>query len=631
MKPTKSESVLPANITRRDFLHNLSLASLGLTLPSTVWSNEILPNSPDTYYPPVKTGMRGSHPGSFEVAHALAREGKLFENARPLDEQYDLIVVGGGMSGLSAAHFYRKLHGPESRILILDNHDDFGGHAKRNEFHQGGSMRLLWGGTINMEYTHYSETAMGLIKELGIDIPRLLDESAFGWRDSAHGMKPSTWFDQETYGQDVLLPGASLEGMGPTDLAGHLDEFPISEDAREALRRFLLSEEDVLAGLTYGEKEIILRNTSYFDFLQTYFDLPVEAIQIFSGLSSGYWGIRAEDLSVAEALESSLPAAHVLGAIGQNEDDPWERDSPSAMFPDGNASIARLLVRSLIPGAFPNMSVDDDPFDIVTAKLDYGQLDQESSHNRLRLNSTVVHTENTAEGNVAVRYVQDDEVFEVQSKHTVLACYNRIIPSLCPDLPSAQKEALGLCIKRPMLIINVELRNGKALQKSGVSSAYLPGRLCHMVQLIVGVNAGDYHTDWNPEDACTLQFYTAVHAPNPDGLTIAQQTQAGRALLLSMDFEDFEREVSTVLSGIWGPSGLEPANDILAITVNRWPHGYARDHLDMEDEAWNKRPYANEVGRKPFGNITIANSDAGADAYTHTAIDQAWRAVNELK
>ena len=106
----------------------------------------------ELYYPPTLTGLRGSHPGSFEVAHALAREGKRFENPQALDESYDLVVVGGGISGLAAAYFYRKLHGAQSRILILDNHDDFGGHAKRNEFHQGGPMRLAWGGTVNMEY-----------------------------------------------------------------------------------------------------------------------------------------------------------------------------------------------------------------------------------------------------------------------------------------------------------------------------------------------------------------------------------------------------------------------------------------------------------------------------------------------
>jgi spermidine dehydrogenase len=181
-----------------------------------------------------------------------------------------------------------------------------------------------------------------------------------------------------------------------------------------------------------------------------------------------------------------------------------------------------------------------------------------------------------------------------------------------------------------MLIMNVALRNGVAMQKSGISGAYLPGGLCQNMMLVTGVNVGKYHPQWNPEETCVVQFYGAVSAPDPDGLTISEQNQAGRFHLLAMNFEDFEREVRTTMNGVWGSSGFDPAEDILAITVDRWPHGYARDHLDLEAAAWNTQPYPNVVGRQPFGNISIANSDAGADAYTHTAIDQAWRAVHEL-
>jgi spermidine dehydrogenase len=301
------------------------------------------------------------------------------------------------------------------------------------------------------------------------------------------------------------------------------------------------------------------------------------------------------------------------------------------MFPDGNSSIARLLVRSLIPGALPGMVPDADPFSIVTAGLDYAQLDQASSPVRLRLSATAVHAESAADGSgVSVSYVKEGEVLGVRGRRCVLACYNNIIPSLCPQLPEPQKAALKQCIKRPLLVVNVALRNGQALQKSGISGAYLPGRLCQNVNLVTGINVADYHPPWNPDDPCIVQLYGAVAAPQPEGLSISQQNQAGSAVLLGMTFEDHEREVRTVMNGIWGASGFDAAEDILAITVNRWPHGYARDHLDLEDSAWNADPPPNVIGRQTFGNIAIANSDAGADAYTHTAIDQAWRAVNEL-
>jgi spermidine dehydrogenase len=617
------------DITRRDFIHDLGLGSLALALPGLAKGSPTTGPDGEIYYPPTRTGMRGSHPGAFETAHALAREGKRFDNPTDLDEEYDLVVVGGGLSGLAAAYYQRKLHGHSSRILVLDNHDDFGGHAKRNEFHQGGPMRLAWGGTVNMEYPLYSDVARGLLDDLGIDIPRLLEGFSYGYGKSKDGLRPATWFDAATYGRDLLLPGVELDGVEPKELAAHVDGFPISAEARTALKVFLSANTDVLADLSPEAKEAYLHRTSYSDFLREWFSIPDEAIRLFSGAPSGFWGVRAENLSVAECLQSNLPGAHVLGGYGQHP--AGERHSPVAMFPDGNSSIARLLVRALVPAAFPAMAAGADPFDIVTAQLDYAQLDLPSAPVRVRLNSTAVHVENRADGEgVAVSYVRDGQVLRLRSRAAVLACYNQIIPYLCPALPEAQRAALAHCIKRPLLVVNVLLRNGQALQNAGIKGAYLPGHLLQNLNLVSGIKAGEYRPEWRPEDPCVMQFYASFRAPQPEGLSIIQQHQAARAHMLSLTFEDFEREVRSVLNGVLGAGGFDAAEDILAITVNRWPHGYARDHIDLEDPAWNADPPPNVIGRQRFGRIAIANSDAGADAYTHTAIDQAWRAVNEL-
>jgi len=342
----------------------------------------------------------------------------------------------------------------------------------------------------------------------------------------------------------------------------------------------------------------------------------------------GGWGIRANDLSVAECLEYGLPGLQLLN-LPASEDD--EESFTSAMFPDGNASIARLLVRALIPASFPNMNAQSDAFDIVTADLDYAQLDSGEGQARLRLNSTVVQAANNAAGDaVMVSYVRDGEVYQVSGSQCVLACYNRIIPHLCPELPEAQKTALAKCIKRPMVTVNVLLKNGRAVQRSGISQAYLPGRMLQLVTLVTGISTGDYRGDWDPEQPCVLHFFAAMGAENPDGLSISEQNQMGRLRLLQLEFADFEEEVHTVLSGVWGEAGLDTGRDIEAITVNRWPHGYARDIADLEDPDWLASPGPYEIGRQRQGNIAIANSDAGADAYTHTAIDQAWRAIDDL-
>ena len=625
MRERRSSSMRP-RITRRDFIHDVSLAGLGLALPLPGLGAPLDGNTP--YYPPTLTGLRGAHPGSFEVAHALAREGRHFDDPQLLDETYDLVVVGGGISGLAAAYFHRKLHGPQSKILILDNHDDFGGHAKRNEFHQGGPMRLAWGGTVNIEYPKYSKDALALLTELGIDIPRLRKEFDFNWLGTRGTLKPALLFNQARYGRDVLLRGVTLDSLEPKELAGQVDAFPLSGEARAKLKAFLLAERDVLAGKSAEQRAAYLHGTSYTDFLRREFGLPDEALQVFSNAPSGFWGVPAEHLSVAEGLWSGLPGAHVVG--GRDEPGIEENDRDVAMFPDGNSSIARLLVRSLVPGSFPGMPADADPFGIVTAQLDYGALDRAASPARLRLNSTVVHVANAADGaGVTVDYVNGTNLSRVSARQAVLACYNAIIPHLSPELPAAQKTALAQCVKRPMLVVNTELRNGRALEKLGIKGAQLPGSFLQNVFLVTGINVGDYHPAWRPEDACVMQSFASFGAPQP-GAGLATQARAARAQMLAMPFEDYEREVRSVLQSLLGPGGFDASRDILAITVNRWPHGYARDHLDLEDAAWNVEPAPEVVGRQRFGRIAIANSDAGADAYTHAAIDQAWRAVNDL-
>jgi spermidine dehydrogenase len=200
------------------------------------------------YYPPLLTGLRGSHPGAFENAHAL-RDGRQPEPGSNTDEMYDLVVVGGGISGLSAAYFYRARTSPGARILILDNHDDFGGHAKRNEFQIGSRTLLLNGGTLMIDSPRpYDAAAAGLIRELGIDVAALDKKVSHPKFYSEHGLHQGMFFDKDTFGADKLVvERAPLEHL--------VADTPFSEGARHDFLRLNTLSIDYLPGLTSGEKK----------------------------------------------------------------------------------------------------------------------------------------------------------------------------------------------------------------------------------------------------------------------------------------------------------------------------------------------------------------------------------------
>ena len=625
-KPSDKRIGMQRAITRRDFVQGAAVAA-GAALQAGALGSSGLANASAAVsagaqrmtiadYPPVKTGMRGSHPGAYEIAHALARDGAKFPEPKSTEEHYDLIVVGAGISGLAAAHYYQKRFGADSKILLLENHDDFGGHAKRNEFHQSGEMVLSMGGTHNLEWWSFSKTVNAFMQEHGVDCKGMRKQMEFAYgRDAPNS--PAMWFDETTYGVNRLVTNFNLSAKLTTE---DIDKIPISDAGRDSLKRFYDSAPS-LEDWTEAEAEDLLSSISYPDFLRQYGGLTEDAVQLFDKEEHGSWGLEMRAISAAEAMWEGYPGAHLFG-----ED--WSEDSfgyPVAMWPDGNASLVRLIVAKLVPQSAPNATAEN----VAMTQFDYSALDQENANVRLRLNSTVIGVDNIDQG-VSVTYASSEgELKQVSARHSVLACYHSIIPHLCPAMSDTQKAALKYQVKVPMILTNVLLRNSEALDKLGVDAVSCPGRLHARLFLFKGLHTGGYKRSDTADEAVSLVFWGSVSPPE-DAVDIRSQLRGSRQKLLELSFEDFEREVRTVLDGLLGPAGFDVAEDILAITVNRWPHGYAYEYMQLWDPEWESGEAPHEIARQPFGSITIANADAGASAYTHVAIDQAYRAVADL-
>ncbi len=623
-------------ITRRDFLNGVSL-TVGASLVSAnpLWGEAFgIPDSPfapekdPSYYPPAKTGMRGSHDGSWEVAHAL-RDGTDWPDPDDDHESYDLIVVGAGISGLSAAYFYRKAAGNDARILLLDNHDDFGGHAKRNEFRAGNRLLLGYGGTQSIEApANYSKVAIGLLKELGIDVHRFYkyyDQKLFG----SMKLGESTFFDKETFGVDRLVPEAGRHYFGPSFTRETVAQLPIAEAAQKDLLRLLETKVNYFPDLNPEDTRTKLIKTSYKDFLLQYVKAHPDVVKVYQAATHDLYGIGIDAVSAYDCVLYGYPGFKGIKLPKRHPEDDQEEEEPYIFhFPDGNASIARMLVRSLVPGVLTGSTMED----IVTARANYARLDDPASQVRLRLNSTAVRARHVGDPasakEVEVTYVRGGKARRVRAANCVLACYNMVIPYLCPEMPDKQKEGLAYCIKVPLVYTNVQISNWESFQKLGIQGIYAPGAYFSNVTLDFPVSIGDYRFPSSPDEPCLLHL---LRTPCKPGLPCKDQYRAGRYELFTTPFETFERNVRDQFGRMLSAGGFDPARDIQAITVNRWPHGYAYEYNNLFeplDRPQSERPCV--IGRQPFGRIHIANSDADGHAYTNIAIDQGYRAVSEI-
>ena len=628
------------SISRRDMLSGMGFLAGSSLLPGTALADAMLAAETTGHggvsYPPALTGLRGNHPGSFDIAHKLAREGhsdwgKALETDADL---YDLIVVGAGVSGLSTAWFYQQTN-PGARILILDNHDDFGGHAKRNEMQAGDRTLIGYGGSQSLEApSGYSKVVHQFLKDIGVDLKRWDTAYDYGFLKQ-HQLTAGLYFEHKTWGVDRLVPydlgtfGAYLPiAASPLDVKEAVAQMPISELAREQLAFLLTTREDRLDGMSEDQRWRYLYSHSYRDFIAN--KMGVTEADVFKLL---------QDLSLdqtvgidAATAGSGMDYSGLPGWGGTGLEEEADEDLYIHHFPDGNASVARLLVRRLIPGVAPGSTMED----IVLAPFDYSKLDRQGSPVRLRLSSTVVKVAQQggekSTGPVQVDYVRQGKTYRVGAKSTVLACYHSIIPFLCPQLPQTQRQALSRQVKAPILYTNVALRNWQAFKKLGIAAVTTPGGYHTVAMLDFPVSLGGYEYSAGPDEPIVLHMERFAHRNN-EGLNVAEQRRLGRHELFSTTFETIERNVRSQLAGMLSATDFDPARDITAITCNRWAHGYSLGYSGLFDQRYddrNDQRYPHVQARQPFGKISIANCDAAAAAWLPAAVEQAHRAVVEI-
>jgi spermidine dehydrogenase len=672
-------------ITRRDFLDGVAITAAGLAAaaaaPHLTGAEAALASvSQGAPYPPTATGITGQRdrvihdvmaidggPNPRDVHSTKGGPGIHPRHVRDVDDVYDLVVVGAGASGLAAAKFYRDRFGPDSRILLIDPLPDFGGHSHRNEFHLGDTTLLRNGGTVNLDSIgnwnkpgnslldipgSYGQPALDMLAFCGVD-PANFPSGAGPGIPSSFGLRPMLLFPRKDFGKDYLVPNKTGAQTWTEFLAGT----PYSPAAQAGIARVFDDETTDWIALKHGpktdqEKKAILARITYKQYLRDYVGLNEQAASWFQRRSHSLFaaGIQVTQAGDMWALEEDgftglnleptiFPG---IGRTAQQDMDPT--GGPTRAWPDGNVSLLRLLVSKLIPSVIGDVNGARPTADtIVSAPADYSQLDKRGNAVRIRLNHTVVDVKPAHGGRhklAEIVYVptgvncRDGE--RVRAKHVVMACWNRVTARLVDGLPRDQVKNLDYARKAPLIYCRVALNNWQAFADAKISSVQPRGNslFWDSTTLQAGQRFGStYGPTPNTPDKPALISLTCT----PGSLRARSQLESyeeGRKIMLGMSFRDYEKAIVDVLDRSLNQSGgdFDPERDVNAITVNRWNYGYAYELTSIYDPSLfgpnAQQPHV--LGRVPFRNVAIANSDSGAFAYTHSAINEAYRAVQDL-
>ncbi|SUO95485.1 NAD(P)/FAD-dependent oxidoreductase [Suttonella ornithocola] len=578
--------------------------------------------SENAYYPPALTGLRGNHQGSNIAAHTFALDAKpfSFDDLIP-KENYDLIIVGAGISGLSAAWLYREKY-PNAKILILDNHDDFGGHAKRNEFGNGETFQLSNGGSESLESPHYhfNDNVNSLLKKIGIDYDKFYqyyDQNIY----PSMGMQSGVFLDKKNWGETKILKGDIFEDGA--DFIPTIQNLPLSDSDKQSLSNIFQGEENYLPEVEGDEAiEAYLSKISYEKYLRENVGLSEAAAKLFRGITIDEWGYPYDLYSAWDACKDDYPG---FGGLAWSEDDePEEEEDPYIfIYPDGNATIARLLVKHLIPEVSAAKANQEE---IVTAVFDYQQLDKAEHPVRIRLNSTAVNIKNTDDG-VNVGYVSHNKQRNlIHAKKVILACNNGIIPAICPETSLEQKNALHQNVKTALLYAKVFVKNWEPFIKLGTDYVYAPTAPYSLIRLNYPINIGNYKTQTDPTKPMVIHMVKSV-VPYASGQSLRGADRLGRRQLIYQSYAELEAELLAQLNEFYALADAKP--EILAVTINRWAHGYSYEKKHLWDD-YDQIDQIIDTARQPIGNIHIANSDSAWTAYIEAAINEAYRTIEEI-
>jgi spermidine dehydrogenase len=614
-------------ISRRDFLNSTLLAS-GALLMSSKSPSELLAKQDDWSGYGGVGDYRNSNGNTWPVLKAghRIRDGEFEElpaNAIETRELYDLIVVGGGISGLAAALFFQRQAGSGRKILVLDNHSIFGGEAKRNELVVDGHRLMAHQGSA-VFFVQYPHSFLARFYEsIGLPNPRLKYQRWAGpARELPLGHTPYEMLDKEpeTYAFFFGNKFGHRPGMWLMDPWGkQLQGAPISETARAELLRWRQGPREPQPRPKYHGDEIsrFLDTITIEENLIRQYGISRETIRTFlSPVEGGGSGLGPDVLSAYADY-----AADMLHPLESGDD-------TDQMFPGGNTGFARLMVKTLIPASIPG------PHTVAAVcrnPVNFAALDRPGSPARIRLNSTAVWVKHDGEPAnsqlVSIAYLVDGKLYRLKAKTVVMAGGSWTTKHIIRDLPPTHRNAYAQFYRSPCMMVNVALRNWRFLYKMGITGWRWFEGMGNYTEVRKTATVGGDEAVISPDSPVVLCLKHLYSSP---GLAIAEQGNRGRGEMLSTSFRDYELQIRQQFNDMFAPQGFDVRRDIAGIILNRWGHAYLNPQPGFFFGE-NGRPAAREILRAaPFGRIAFANTDLAGIMDHRSSILEAQRAVGQL-
>ena len=617
------DSVLPNEISRRDFVNGtlvgFGAALLGPSLPAMASSKKTAGIFSDPWTGLGGVGDYGTSNGnvaSVRVAAHLIRDGltpQLMEQVEDTGEEYDMVIIGGGFSGIGAAYQFHNKYGNSKKCLIIENHPVFGGEAKQNEFEVDGYT--LYGPQGSNDFGIPDKDDKGLIADI-YRATGLPFEFKFVKQDSQKTKIKAplenyygVFWDEERFDTGYFLGSEAKNPWVINPRKDKLARLPWPDDVKADLNRAFEDLEDKYQGDNFDHW---LDGMSYKDLLEKVYHYSPKVAEYFDpiiAISMGGVGCDVYSAYAAKRLEMPCTRARYI-----YDDTIDEKELGVFSYPGGNTGSFRHIVKYLIP---ESISGGKNFEDILYNPINFDALDRPSNPISIRLNSTAIDISHEGPADSAkyvnISYHQKGVVRRIKAKTVVSAIGGWVARHIMKDLPPSMSKAYQEFHHSPILVVNIALRNWRFLDKLGISSARWFEGFGNFFSMRRPMDTGEKNQPFDPDKPTVLTFYVPFNKP---GHPIAAQGAMGRAELFSKSYRDYETEIVEQMTTMFAAYGFDAQRDIAGIVLNRWGHAYISPQPGFHFGT-DGNPAPKEIIRKGYGRIQFGHSEL--DGYmSHT-------------